>query len=114
VEALPRGEELAATISRHFSEVRRLINHNRRIATMWHRCEGPRMLRRALLGVTEPFALAVGTPLRREYFERWFDLLLQYGSPSLRRSIVAYRSTLLEFLSLPLADRLESAIEVAS
>jgi subtilisin family serine protease len=112
VEALPQGEELAATISRHFSEVRRLINHNRRIAAMWHRWEGPRVLRRVLWGAAEPSAAE--RTLDQEYFERWFDLLLQYGSPSLKQSIVAYRSTLLEFLAVPLAARLESSVEVAS
>jgi hypothetical protein len=115
VEALPGGIQLAATISRHFSEVRRLINHNRRIAAMWHRSEGPRMLRRAFLGAMDPHApAAIRTPLHRKYFERWFDLLLQYGSPALRRGITQYRSVLLEFLALPLAAQLESHVEVVS
>jgi subtilisin family serine protease len=115
VEALPGGIQLAAAISRHFSEVRRLINHNRRIATMWHRSEGPRMLRRAFLGAMDPHApAAIRTPLHREYFDRWFDLLLQYGSPALKRGITQYRSALLEFLALPLAAQLESHVEVVS
>ncbi len=115
LEALPGGVQLAATISRHFSEVRRLINHNRRIATMWHRSEGPRMLRRAFLGAMDPCApAAIRTPMHREYFDRWFDLLLEYGSPALRRGITQYRSVLLEFLALPLAAQLESHVEVVS
>jgi subtilisin family serine protease len=50
LKVLPEGEHLAAAISRHFSEVRRLINSNRRIATMWHRAGGPRLLRQLLYG----------------------------------------------------------------
>src|SRR5262249_58931559 len=51
--AFPEGEQLAAATSRHFSEVRRLINSNRRIATMWHRAGGPGLLRRLLAGAID-------------------------------------------------------------
>ncbi len=70
------------------------------------------MLRRVLLGVMDPYApAAIRTPLHREYFDRWFDLLLQYGSPSLRRGITQYRPVLLEFLALPLAAQQESQVQ---
>jgi subtilisin family serine protease len=115
MEGLPGGAQLAAIISRHFSEVRRLINHNRRIAVMWHRSEGPRMLGRIFRGAMDPYAsAAIRTPLHREYFDRWFDLLLQYGSPSLRRGITQYRPVLLQFLSLPLAAQLATEAATVS
>jgi subtilisin family serine protease len=113
VEALPCGLQLAATISRHFSEARRLVNTNRKIATMWHRCDGPRMLRRLFHGALDPEAPAtLQTESHREYCERWLDLLAQHGSSALQASIAQYRELLLQFLELPLAAALESQIEV--
>src|SRR5262249_54516776 len=51
---VPGGELCAALVGRHFSEVRRLVNTNRRIATLWHRGEGPALLRRLLQGAVDP------------------------------------------------------------
>ena len=48
-------EEWAALVSRHFSEVRGLINHHRRVAMRWHRMDGPDLV--ALLA-----HLAAGSP----------------------------------------------------
>ena len=40
--ASPEGQHWAALVSRHFSEVRGLVNTNKKVATRWHRMEGPR------------------------------------------------------------------------
>jgi hypothetical protein len=80
-------------MSRHFSEVRRLINTNRRVATMWHRAAGPCLFRRLFEDrVDHPI------PPNETYLERWCDLLSRYGSPRLRGSLKRYRSVIIELL----------------
>jgi subtilisin family serine protease len=105
--ALPDGVALAAAVSRHFSEVRRLINTNRRVATMWHRAAGPCLLRRLFQGSIDPSGPAPisGEP-DREYLDRWCELLARYGSPRLQASLERYRSVVIDLLGTP---RVEAA-----
>jgi hypothetical protein len=89
----PEGDHVAAAISRHFSEARRLINSNRRIATMWHRAAGPRLLRRLLHGTSvDDSPLPIDKESAYRYLNRCLDLLAQCGSPRLRGSLERYRS----------------------
>lgn len=115
VRALPSGIELAAAVSRHFSEVRRLINNNRRIATMWHRGQGPRLLKRVLAGAFDP---EERVPLpggrEREYLERCLDQLVRFGSPKLKHGITRHREHLLLLLSAPLAAHIAARIPGAA
>jgi subtilisin family serine protease len=111
LKAFPEGEHVAAVISRHFSEVRRLINSNRRIATMWHRANGPLLLRRLLHG-----SRAGDWPLSTEeesvcrYLDRCFDLLAHYGSPRLRGSLERYRALVAMLLKVSMAAPIESRV----
>jgi subtilisin family serine protease len=101
LEKLPDGVSLAASISRHFSEVRRLINHNRKIATMWHRTHGPMMLRRLLQCSCETnVPVLIATESLQGYFDRWCDLLMQHGSRPLQESLERHRSTIANFVGL--------------
>ena len=110
LKGFPEGEHVAAAISRHFSEVRRLINSNRRIATMWHRANGPLLLRRLLHG-----ARAGDSPLLTEeesvyrYLDRCFDLLARDGSPRLRGSLERYRALVATLLGVSIAAPIESS-----
>ncbi|NNC06698.1 S8 family serine peptidase [Corallococcus exiguus] len=114
--ALPEGEVLASVVSRHFSEVRRLIDTNRRVATLWHRGSGPRMLRCLLEGALDADAPpALETESQREYLERWCGLLTRYGTPKLRRSLEQHRERVFALLRMPLAARVQAqALEAAS
>lgn len=101
---LPEGEQVAAAVSRHFSEVRRLINSNRRIAAMWHRATGPILLRRVLRGAMDPDAdVSIAGEAQRLYLDRFFDQLVRYGSKRLRERIERHRSTVLAMIETPLA-----------
>ena len=101
---LPQGEHLAAVISRHFSEVRRLINTNRRVAAMWHRSDGPRLLRRLVRGAVDADAPApIESMSQREYLDQWCDLLARYGSKRLKVAVENYRFAMIELLQAPLA-----------
>lgn len=106
----PQGQEVAAAVSRHFSEVRRLINTNRRVATMWHRSEGPRMLWRLMQGALDAEApAALLSRPQRDCFQRWCDLLLRYGSRRLQETLQRQRAALILLLSAPLAAHAAAA-----
>jgi subtilisin family serine protease len=104
LKTFPEGEHVAAAVSRHFSEVRRLINSNRRIATMWHRATGPFLLRQLLQGALDPEGyVATADPSERQYLDRFFDQLRRYGSRRLRDRIDRYRSAVFALIETPLA-----------
>jgi subtilisin family serine protease len=104
VKAIPNGELAAALVSHHLSEVRRLINHNQKVAAMWHRADGPRMLRRLFAGGFDTAAAApIQNAEQREYLGRLFEQLDRFGSPRLKASIASYQPIFLEMLSSPLA-----------
>jgi len=115
LRTLPGGEVQAALISRHFSEARRLLNHHPRIATMWHRGEGPAMLRRLLDGLLDPEAEA---PLRdasqRDYLLRFFEQLTRHGSAPLQATLAAHGAELLQRLDRPIAAQLVAPREGAA
>ena len=102
---LPEGPGIAAAISRHFSEVRRLINTNRRVATMWHRAAGPCLLRRLFQdGIAPDAPGAIAAEPGQGYLERWCELLAHYGSPRLRAGLDRYRSVVIDLLcGMPVA-----------
>lgn len=104
----PEGEHVAAAISRHFSEARRLINSNRRIATMWHRAAGPALLRRLIHG-TRAFddPLSIEKESASRYLDRCLDLLARQGSPRLRQSLDRHHS----FVSMLLTESFTVSIE---
>jgi subtilisin family serine protease len=96
----PAGQHWAALVSRHFSEVRGLINSNKRVATFWHRMEGPRLLAtlgQALSGVgmltvaDDPEALSAWRPR----VARFLDMLEQFGSAQLAADTRSHRDLLL-------------------
>jgi subtilisin family serine protease len=104
LRAVPTGEAYAALISRHFSEGRRLINANPRIATMWQRGEGPKMLRRLLHGaIDESAEPPVRTATQRQYLSRFFDQLARFGSATLTANVHAHADELMRLLERPLA-----------
>jgi hypothetical protein len=110
----PRGAVLAALVSTHFDEVKRLVNDNRRILIVWHRMGGPELLGRVMryadTGTLELPAQASGRPLV-EWLERMLELLHEYGSAALRDDVARHRDLALAFLSasLPAYDEAKLA-----
>jgi subtilisin family serine protease len=96
----PAAQHWAALVSRHFSEVRGLINHNKRVATCWHRMEGPRLL--AALG---PAMSGVGVLtivddsealwIWRSRVARFLDMLERFGSAQLAADARSHRDLVL-------------------
>jgi len=98
----PAGHHWAALVSRHFDEVLRLINTNRRVATIWHRNSGPALVRAALTLAEDParasIPAGVGDVPLTEQLDRIFDNWRRLGSPRLAADIDRYRA---EVLTLP-------------
>jgi subtilisin family serine protease len=86
--ATPAGQLYAALVSRHFSEIRGLINANRRVATVWHRTGGPALVRRLLREASgrRPRPRQAPEPGGANV-ERFFAALARYASPTLRRDL---------------------------
>jgi|tagenome__1003787_1003787.scaffolds.fasta_scaffold20980703_2 subtilisin family serine protease len=111
----PAGQHWAALVSRHFSEVRGLINSNKRVATFWHRMEGPRLLAAlapatsgvgVLTIVDDPEALYAW----RSRVARFLDMLEQFGSAQLAADARSHRDVILaleldDFAAMLLAGR---------
>jgi len=54
IAATQAGTELIAVVERHADEARRLVNTNRRVATVWHRNCGPQIIQAGLGALTKP------------------------------------------------------------
>ncbi len=112
-----QGQLTAALVSRHFSEVRGLINADRRIALRWHRSQGPLLLRFMLESTSfpdlaRPQALS-GADYRASLTEL-LDALARKGSASLRRDIERHGSLLVDMLEGPLERIVAPPRKVAS
>jgi subtilisin family serine protease len=87
------GQTLAALVSTHFDEVLRLINRNRRAATLWHRMGGPALVRQVLTwrDVDSPlFQPSVAVSSFSKYLNRLLAVLARLGSAQLRRDVAEY------------------------
>jgi subtilisin family serine protease len=104
---VPELQYWTALVSRHFSEVRGLINSNKRVATCWHRMDGPALVRRL---VTAPAAVGPAVDQWRQRAGRFLDMLERFGSVALRAAASANREDL---LSVDLGELAERARTVA-
>jgi hypothetical protein len=101
----PAGRQLAALVSRHFSEVRGLINNNKRLAVLWHRANGPWLLRHLFEAVTydnrhRPAELSNAD--QRVRLVRLLTKLRDYASPALVKDLDRFGPAMVEALLLPL------------
>ena len=95
-----RGPVLAELLPRHAKEVMALVNSNRKVATVWHRCRGPVWIRLALRAAYTP-----GMPLPVEVdgirfleaLRRFGDVVKKYASPSFLEDILRYEPELALF-----------------
>ena len=95
-----RGPALAELLPRHAREVMALINSNRKVATVWHRCRGPVWIRLALRAAYTPgMALPVEVDGIRllEAISRFGEVVKKYASPSFLEDILRYEPELALF-----------------
>ena len=92
VLATERGPQFQRLFDRYAKEVWTLIQNNRRVATVWHRCCGPIWVRLALRAAHAPdveVPAAVDDLSLQEGARRFAAALARYGSPELRRDLLA-------------------------
>jgi hypothetical protein len=97
------GGKYAALVDRHMSEVKLLVNTNRRVAAVWQRSGGPQMIR-ALVRMLEipdtPLPREInGTPLG-DCLARIQRVLMRYGSPSFSADLRLYGPRIASFAGL--------------
>lgn len=88
--ATSSGQLYAALVSRYFSEVRRLIRANRRVAAVWRRIGGPELighLARRVFAPDLPLPAAIDDVPLAVGIRRFLALLERYSSPDLKRDI---------------------------
>jgi hypothetical protein len=93
--ATARGAELAGLFDKHADEVMELINRNKRVATVWHRCRGPVWVRLALRAAYTP---GMRVPLEtdglsvHEAIRRLAAVLRRYASVAFLEDLRRYQS----------------------
>jgi hypothetical protein len=80
-------------VKRHFAETQRLVNSNRRVATIWHRNRGPLILQAFLNMLQRRDALLPkeinGQPLA-DCLERIKQGIVRYASPALAADLARF------------------------
>jgi subtilisin family serine protease len=101
VLASPDGQLYAALVSRHFSEIRGLVNTNRRVAAIWRRASGPVLIGRLLRESHDESAASTRAdeaPPRREQLERFFATVARFATQSLRDDLAEHGGGFTRFL----------------
>jgi len=94
LSATPAGTTAMALISRHADEVERIVNEKRKVATIWHRMQGPYLLRLAVGwqgGAESPIPATLDGHSVARGLARLLRILERYASPQLRDDIRTYR-----------------------
>jgi hypothetical protein len=91
------GRLVIAMWSEHNHEVRHLIDHNRKVATVWHRIGGPALLQALVRAFHSP-SLTVPATLNGQptsaCLDRLTHILCKYGSPRLQTDVERIRPLL--------------------
>lgn len=91
------GRLMTVLWMRHSSELNRLVNGNRKVATLWHRNAGPALFQHAIRAAKLPAHVIPealdGQPVEQR-MATILDVFARYGSERLRADILAHRSVL--------------------
>jgi len=96
--SLPEGASAWQLIDAHRLEVIHLVNHNRRVAVVWHRNQGPAFLNRAINNARDPqetIPEQIEGITGKALLGSMGDVLAQQGSLELREAIERYRDQVL-------------------
>lgn len=88
--SIPGARFYQELVTRHFQEVRNLINTNKRVATVWHRNGGPTIIRtgmQAAFKPDQPLPVEIENVRLTDRLQRIADILKKYGSDILNRDI---------------------------
>jgi subtilisin family serine protease len=95
----PGGRFYYALAEKYFDEVKRLINENKKVATIWHRNDGPLMLRlglRALAKPDDPLPRKVNDITIRERLIRIANIIKRFATDALAAEIDLHLSVLFQ------------------
>ncbi|MGC2111658.1 MAG: hypothetical protein WA655_19230 [Candidatus Korobacteraceae bacterium] len=85
ISSTPEGFEYTELVKRHFAETQRLVNSNRRVATVWQRNGGPQILQ-AFLNMLqrrdEPLPTEIDGQSFVDCLERIKQVFARYASPA--------------------------------
>jgi hypothetical protein len=101
------GRLAIAMWTEHRREIRHLIDHNRRVATVWHRSGGPALLQAFVRALNAPAAAiprSVNGIPTATCLDRLVAVLCRFGSPGLQEDVVRFRSQLPSIGGLTLAE----------
>jgi subtilisin family serine protease len=93
--ASERGMEFKGLFEKYFAEIRTLINTNRKVAAVWHRCNGPIWVRLSLRAASVPdmpVPMEAGGITLREAVRSFAGILKRYASASFRDDLQKYES----------------------
>jgi subtilisin family serine protease len=94
----PDGSELAELFRKYHREILHLVNTNKKVATVWHRCKGPIWIRRGLLALHTPGMriqeLVAGVSLR-DAVVKFLDTLKEFASEAFWREVAPIEPTLI-------------------
>jgi hypothetical protein len=103
ISATPEGSEYADLVKRHFAETQRLVNSNRRVATVWHRNRGPQILQ-AFLNMLQRRDARLPKEINGQAFvdclERIKQGIARYASPALAADLARFAPRLQSFAGL--------------
>lgn len=97
VFALPKGQHLRKIGRALFEEIRTLVNTNKRVATVWHRCAGPAWLRVTLSLANAPYEVIpeeINGIRLNEGIDKMSNILKKYGSPLLIQNLQEWQNEL--------------------
>jgi len=103
ISSTREGFEYAELVKRHFAETQRLVNSNRRVATVWHRNGGPQILQ-AFLNMLqrrdEPLPMEINGNSFADCLERIKEVFARYASPEFAADISRLAPRLESFAGL--------------
>jgi hypothetical protein len=103
----PAGQLTMALLSRHFDQVRDIINRSRKAAAIWHRVHGPQLLRMALSwpGGSRPLLPAtLGGLSVSDGLDRLLRVVGRFANAALDEDIRRYRRFVLALPGARLGD----------
>jgi hypothetical protein len=103
IAATEAGAEFAAAVERHADEAQRLVNTNRRVATVWHRNGGPQIVQ-AVLGALQtpdrPLPQEIGGQPATACLRRIHGIFMRYGSAAFAADLNRLGPRLIELCRL--------------
>lgn len=113
IAATTAGREYADVVRRHADEARRLVNTNRRVATVWKRSNGPQIVQAVLSATSSPDghipSEIQGRPVD-DCLRKIYETFLRYSSSEFAADLKTLGPRLFELLSLSYAQALATLV----